>query len=108
RGYRGRGYGRGYQGRGHGRGRGNGSNTGANPSQNQKKPEGVVSAPTKLDEATFDVGTSATEMVRFSYSKKYIMNYIKLKYKQGVEISTALETGKDVDWDERRPEPKVS
>ena len=89
------------QGRGRGRGRFQARGRG-NRDQNSKNEHYKSSQ----ESAKFSVGT-AKQASEFTKIKKYIINQIKMNYKHGIYIGTALEEGKDFDFTPDKPKPLV-
>ena len=89
-------------GRGRGRGRfgsrGRGSRGFSKPKQENKS--------TDMATAKFVVGT-AKQASEFTKLKKYLINQVKMKYKQGIYIATAMEEGVEYDFKDEKPSPLV-
>ena len=89
------------QGRGRGRGRHNGRGR-SNRDQNIKNDNYKNTQET----AKFSVG-NARQASEYTKIKKYIINQIKMKYKHGIYIATALEDGKEFDFSSDKPKPLI-
>ena len=86
-----------YRGRFQGRGRGQR----ANPNKNKQDTSQTDAATAK-----FTVGTArqASDCIKI---KKYIINQVKMKYKYGIYIGTALEEGQEYDFSPEKPKPLI-
>ena len=94
----------GREGRGRGRGRPQARGRGNRPSISKPKQDNHQ----KSDAATakFVVGT-AKQASDYLKIKNYCINQVKMKYKHGIYIGTALEEGKDFDFSKDKPKPMV-
>ena len=93
----------GREGRGRGRGRSQARGRGQRSNPNKSKQETI-----KTDAATakFVVGT-AKQASDYTKIKKHIINQVKMKYKYGIYIGTALEDGQEFDFSPDKPKPLV-
>ena len=93
----------GREGRGRGRGRSQAKGRGQRPNTTKNKQE---ISKTDVATAKFNVGT-AKQASEFTKMKKYIINQVKMKYKYGIYIGTALEDGQEFDFSPSKPKPLV-
>ena len=89
--------------RGRGRGRFQGRGRTNRPNQAKGKEPNKQQDP---NTAKFVVGT-AKQASEYTKIKKYCINQIKMKYKQGIYIGTALENGQEYDFSGEKPSTLV-
>ena len=89
--------------RGRGRGRFQGRGRTNRPNQAKGKEPNKQQ---DLNTAKFVVGT-AKQASEYTKIKKYCINQIKMKYKQGIYIGTALENGQEYDFSGEKPSTLV-